>query len=66
MVRHITFDAEIFKVIDTLRFDKLYVLTSGSPVRIAQMTLECYVIVLHGTASETVLHENKSLVLSIR
>lgn len=53
--RHITFDAEIFKVIDTLRFDELHVLASGSSVRITQMTLECYVIILHRTASETVL-----------
>lgn len=57
IVSQITFDAEIFKVIDTLSFYKLHVLASGSPVRIAQMTLECYVIVLHGTAGETVLWE---------
>lgn len=51
----ITFDAQIFKVIDTLSLDELHVLTRRPPVRVAQMTLKGHVIVLHRTARETML-----------
>lgn len=51
----VTFDTEIFEIIDSLSFDKLHVLAGGPSVRIAQMTLERHVIVLDGTARETVL-----------
>jgi len=56
---YVTFDTEIFEIVDALGFDELHVLASGPPVRIAQVTLKRHVIVLDGTASETVLKNGR-------
>lgn len=49
-----TFQAQIFEIIDTLGIHELHVLPGRSSIGIAQVTLQCYVIIFDGTTGETV------------
>lgn len=55
----IPFEAEIFEIVDPLSVYELYELAGGSSVRIAQVALQSYVVVLDGSARKSVLKERK-------
>lgn len=50
-----TFQAEVFEIIDAGSVDKLNVLSHGSSVGIAQVTLQRDIVVFYGSAREAML-----------
>jgi hypothetical protein len=57
----VSFQAETFEVVHPLSVHKLDELTSGASVRVAQLTLQGHVVVLDGSASETMLQQTDSV-----